>query len=124
MAAVCFSCAISDGTLTPWQRVRLPGGKDRDLKVTPPHLGEVTTDWLLNIRRRAHALKGSGYSAHANGSPPFSDLWERYLQAVTKWSEATRTGYDNRMKTYVSTTRLWAMPVSSVTVLEHRGCHC
>ena len=46
-----------DGSLTPWQRLRQPGGKSRDVKVAAPVLGEITTDWLLNIRHRAFALK-------------------------------------------------------------------
>lgn len=85
--------------------------------MSAPYLGGVTTDWLLNVRRRAHALKGMGYSLHANGTPPFSDLWARYSNAVAR-SKETRANYDRRMNRYVGVTRLWSMPIGGITVLD------
>src|SRR5262249_43534488 len=103
-----------DGSVTPWQRVR--GEKDRDVKVTSPHLGNVTADWLLDVRRRAHALKTATPMVSTGEAPPFSDLWARYSKAVKRWGPRTRATYDARMKTYVAGTSLWDMPIDAVTV--------
>ena len=105
-----------DGSVTPWQRVR--GPKDRDVKVIPPHLGNVTTDWLLDVRRRAHALKTSTPVIGNGEAPPFSDLWARYTKAVKRWSARTRATYEARMQTYVAGKPLWDMPIDAVTVLD------
>ena len=101
-----------DGSLTAWQR-----HQGRDVKVAGPVLGEVTAHWLQDVRARAYGLRLQGPHAAplvADGMS-FEGLWTSYVGAVTRWSETTRTNYDQRMKTWIGDSDLWRLPVSHIT---------
>jgi integrase len=106
-----------DATITPWQRVRIAPGKDRDVKVSTPYLGEVSTEWLLDVRRRAHALK-TATPVGPTSTLAFSNLWNRYSKAVKRWNDQTRTNYVRRMEAYVAASVLWTKPIGLTTVLD------
>ncbi|MBS1188946.1 MAG: hypothetical protein H6R10_738 [Rhodocyclaceae bacterium] len=104
-----------DGSLTAWQRVKR-SGKDADIKVASL-AGEVTADWLQDVRSKAYAIKTSGDSS--SGAMTFQGAWEKFYKAITgaensKWSPRTAKQAEARVLNWLSPTGLWSMPLTEI----------
>lgn len=104
-----------DGSLTAWQRVKRMG-KESDVKVASL-MGEVTADWLQDVRAKAYRIKSP--LKNAGQAVTFQMAWEAYYQAVTsaansKWSPGTAAQAEARMLNHVAPSGLWSMPVQDI----------
>lgn len=104
-----------DGSLTAWQRVKRDG-RERDEKVATL-AGEVTQDWLQDVRAKAYAIKGIG--SVPTDAVTFERAWEDYYKAVTtaknpKWNERTANQIQARVFNHLAGSALWDMPIVEI----------
>lgn len=109
-----------DGSLTAWQRVKREG-KESDEKVATL-TGDVTQDWLQDVRARAYALRGLGAGQSSN-QVTFEVAWEDFYRAVTgaknsKWSAATAVQAKARMLNHIAGSGLWSMPIQEIRSVD------